>query len=60
MPRNNQKRTVSETKNRMQLMAASTDAAKATDMSGRIRGGEVTYEKLPSFDSNNLSRSTSE
>ena len=44
----------------MQLMAASTDAARASNTSGRIRGGKVTYEKLPSFDLNGLSKSTSE
>ena len=44
----------------MQLLAASTDATRAADMSGRIRGGKVTYEKLPSFDLNGLSKSTSE
>ena len=41
-------------------MAVSTDAARAMDMSGRIKGGKVTYEKLPSFDSNGLSRSVSD
>ena len=41
-------------------MAASTDAARAPDTSGRTRGGKVTYEKLPSFDLNGLSKSTSE